>query len=67
MPTPIRWICPTDLSAEEQRVAQALHRIGKFYVFLREVSGETARLFLGVGDCPVTVAAEPLWLEAQPR
>jgi hypothetical protein len=33
-------MCPIDLSAEEQRVAQALHRIGKFYVFLREVRAE---------------------------
>ena len=40
MPTPIRWACPTDLTAEEARVAQALHRIGKFYVFLREVRAE---------------------------
>jgi hypothetical protein len=40
MPTPIRWACPTELTAEEKRVAQALHRIGKFYVFLREVRGE---------------------------
>jgi hypothetical protein len=37
MPTPIRRVCPTDLTAEEKRVARALHRIGKFYVFLREV------------------------------
>jgi hypothetical protein len=28
------------LTADEQRVAQALHRIGKFYVFLREVRAE---------------------------
>src|SRR6266566_287339 len=40
MPTPIRWACPTELTAEEARVAQALHRIGKFYVFLREVRAE---------------------------
>jgi IS5 family transposase len=40
MPTPIRWACPTELTADEVRVAQALHRIGKFYVFLREVRGE---------------------------
>ena len=40
MPTSIRWACPTELTAEEARVAQALHRIGKFYVFLREVRAE---------------------------
>lgn len=40
MATPIRWACPTELTAEEKRVAQALHRIGKFYVFLREIRAE---------------------------
>src|SRR5262245_5409277 len=40
MPTPIRWTCPTELSAEEAHVAQLLHRIGKFYVFLREIRAE---------------------------
>jgi hypothetical protein len=40
MPTSIRWACPTELTAEEARVAQALHRIGKFYVFLRAVRAE---------------------------
>ena len=40
MPTSIRWACPTELTAEEARVAQALHRIGKFYVFLRDVRAE---------------------------
>jgi hypothetical protein len=35
-----RWACPTELTAEEARVAQALDRIGKFYVFLREVRAE---------------------------
>src|SRR5262245_50694124 len=40
MPKLIRWICPTQLTAEEVRVAKALHRIGKFYVFLREVRAE---------------------------
>jgi hypothetical protein len=40
MPTSIHWACPTELTAEEARVAQALHRIGKFYVFLREVRAE---------------------------
>jgi hypothetical protein len=40
MPTTTRWACPTELTADEARVAQALHRIGKFYVFLREVRAE---------------------------
>jgi Transposase domain (DUF772) len=40
MPTSIRWACRTELTAEEARVAQALHRIGKFYVFLRDVRAE---------------------------
>lgn len=40
MPTPIRWHPPTDLSAEEARVAALLHRVGKFYVFLRSIRGE---------------------------
>jgi hypothetical protein len=36
----IRWACPTALTAEAARVAQALHRIGKCYVFLREIRAE---------------------------
>jgi len=40
MPTPIRWQVPSELSAAEQRVAAKLHRIGTFYVFLREVRGD---------------------------
>src|SRR5215208_4928474 len=40
MPTPIRWQVPTTLTAEEARVAQMLHRIGKFYVLLREIRAE---------------------------
>jgi hypothetical protein len=40
MPTPIRWHVPTDLSPAEERVAQKLHRIGKFYVFLRAIRAE---------------------------
>src|SRR4029078_7819939 len=40
MPLTIRWPCPTERPAEEKRVAQALHRIGKFYVFLREIRAE---------------------------
>src|ERR687888_423119 len=40
MPTSIRWICPTELTPDEARVAQMLHRIGKFYVFLRTIRHE---------------------------
>jgi hypothetical protein len=40
MPTPLRWTCPTALSADEAAVAEMLHRIGKFYVFLREIRAE---------------------------
>src|SRR5215207_1877131 len=40
MPTSIRWQVPTTLTADEARVAQMLRRIGKFYVFLREIRAE---------------------------
>jgi DDE family transposase/transposase-like protein DUF772 len=40
MPTSIRWTCPSELTPDEARVAQMLHRIGKFYVFLRDVRAE---------------------------
>ena len=40
MPTLIRWHVPVELSPEEARVAEKLRRIGKFYVFLREVRAE---------------------------
>lgn len=40
MPTPIRWQVPTALSPDEARIAATLHRIGKFYVFLRKVRTE---------------------------
>ena len=40
MPTPIRWTVPSALTAEERSVAEALHRIGKFYVFLRTIRDE---------------------------
>ena len=40
MPTLIRWQVPVELSPEEARVAATLHRIGKFYVFLRTVRAE---------------------------
>ena len=40
MPTAIRWTCATALDAEEQALAAVLHRIGKFYVFLRTIRAE---------------------------
>jgi len=40
MATTIRWNPPVELSPEEQRVAKVLKRVGKFYVFLREVRHE---------------------------
>jgi IS5 family transposase len=36
----MRWDVPSELTAEEAGVAKYLHRVGKFYVFLREVRGE---------------------------
>ena len=40
MPTKVRWDVPSELSPQEQRVAKSLSRIGKFYVFLRQVRQE---------------------------
>ena len=40
MPTPIRWSVPSALTAGETQLAKKLHRIGKFYVFLREIRAE---------------------------
>src|SRR5687767_16037846 len=40
MPTPIRWQVPVELSPEEARVAALLHRVGKFYAFLRTIRAE---------------------------
>jgi hypothetical protein len=65
MSKPIRWVYPTELTAEEARVAQALHRIGKFYVFLREVraelfdeafQGDLAAIYQPRGTAPVPPA-----------
>ena len=36
MATSIRWQVPGPWSPEEARIARDLHRIAKFYVFLRE-------------------------------
>jgi hypothetical protein len=40
MPTPIRWSVPSALTSKETELAKKLHRIGKFYVFLREIRAE---------------------------
>ena len=32
----MHWDVPIELNAQERNVAKRLHRIGKFYVFLRE-------------------------------
>jgi len=40
MPTPLRWSVPTELSAAEATLASKLHRVGKFYVFLRTIRSE---------------------------
>lgn len=40
MATTIRWKPPIEMRSAERRVARALTRIGKFYVFLREVRHE---------------------------
>jgi hypothetical protein len=36
----MHWDVPIELSAQERNVAKRLHRIGKFYVFLREIRHE---------------------------
>ena len=40
MPTSVRWSVPVALSPEEADIARKLHRIGKFYAFLREIRHE---------------------------
>lgn len=40
MATSVRWHLPVELSSAEKRVAKVLTRIGKFYLFLREVRHE---------------------------
>src|SRR5882672_1843667 len=56
MPTLIRWQVPVDLSPEEARVAAMLHRVGKFYVFLREVRAD---LFDEVFQAQLAAAYQP--------
>ena len=75
MPTPIRWQVPTTLSADEARVAQMLHRIGKFYVFLREIraelfneafQAELAAIYQPRGTAPVPPALLAMIVLLQP-
>lgn len=40
MPTSIRWTVPTNLDADERSVAEALHHVGKFSVFLLTIRDE---------------------------
>lgn len=40
MATSVRWEIPVELTVAEKRVTKRLSRIGKFYVFLREVRHE---------------------------
>ena len=40
MPTLLRWSVPTELSAAEATLTGKLHRVGKFYVFLRTIRSE---------------------------
>jgi hypothetical protein len=40
MSTTIRWNPPVRLSAAEEKIVRVLHRVGKFYVFLREIRHE---------------------------
>jgi hypothetical protein len=40
MATTIRWEVPVELTPAEKRIARVLKRVGKFYVFLREIRHE---------------------------
>jgi hypothetical protein len=56
MPTPIRWRVPRELSPQETRVAAKLRRVGKFYVFLREIRAE---LFDEAFEAELAAAYQP--------
>lgn len=56
MTTDIRWNPPVKLSPSEQKVAKVLHRVGKFYVFLREVRHE---LFDEAFEAELAAAYQP--------
>jgi hypothetical protein len=61
MPIPIHWQVPTKLSAAEQHVADKLHRIGKFYVFLREIRSTSG----GSWPWGASAPAPPRFLKAR--
>lgn len=63
MPTPIRWKFPVEMTAEEKAVAKALKRIGKFYVFLREIRAE---LFDEEFQAELAKAYQPRGTEPKP-
>jgi hypothetical protein len=65
MATSIRWQVTGPLSADEARIARDLQRIGKFYVFLREIrlelfdeafQAEFAAVYQPRGTAPVPPA-----------
>ena len=58
MLTPIRWQVPVELSPDEVRLAATLHRIGKFYVFLRTVRDE---LFDEAFQAQLAAVYHPRW------
>jgi hypothetical protein len=63
MSTPIRWKFPVEMTAEEKAVAKALKRIGKFYVFLREIRAE---LFDEEFQAELAKAYQPRGTEPKP-
>lgn len=65
MATTVRWEVPVDQTSAEKRVARALTRIGKFYVFLREIrhelfdeefQAELAEAYAPRGEAPLPAA-----------
>jgi hypothetical protein len=63
MPTPIRWQVRPELSPEEMRVAAKRRRIGRFYVFLREIRAE---LFDEAFEAELGTAYQPRGVAALP-
>jgi len=63
MATNIRWKPPIELSPKEQRIAKVLKRVGKFYVFLREIRHE---LFDEEFQAELATAYEPRGTEPLP-
>ena len=63
MPTHIRWDVPVAFSPEEAQVAAKLRRIGKFYVFLREIRTE---LFDEAFEAELAAAYQPRGVTSLP-